>query len=194
MPLLRRRVALLALLAVVLASCSGGLPGRAPGDKADSGFIGGDSVTLVPPEKRQPAPVVHGPAVSGTGTISSADYPGKVLVLNVWGSWCAPCRKEAPDLEAAAVETRDVAQFIGINIRDNNPATPRAFVRAFKVTYPHIYDPSGAQLVKFGGVLPANGIPTTLVIDREGRVAARVVGIVSRITVVTLVTDVAAGR
>lgn len=193
-PRLAGRVALLALLAAMLAGCSGGLPGRGPGDKVDSGFIGGDSVTLVPPEKRQPAPVVEGPALSGDGTISSADYPGRVLVLNVWGSWCAPCRKEAPDLEAAAVETRDVAQFIGINIRDNDPATAQAFVRAFKVTYPHIYDPSGSQLVKFGGVLPANGIPTTLVIDRDGRVAARVVGVVTRTTVVTLVNDVAAGR
>lgn len=188
------RLVLLVLLTVVLAGCSGGLPDRRPGDDVDDGFIGGDSVTLVPPEERQPAPVVEGPALSGNGTVSSADYPGKVLVLNVWGSWCAPCRKEAPDLEAASVETRDVAQFIGLNIRDNSRATPQAFVRTFKVTYPHIYDPSGAQLVKFRGVLPANGIPTTLVIDRDGRVAARVVGLVTKTTLVTLVTDVAAGR
>lgn len=178
----------------LLAGCSDGLPDRKPGDEADAGFIGGDSLTQIPPDQRKSAPVAEGPALSGKGTVSTADYPGKVIVLNVWGSWCAPCRKEAPDLNTAAERTRDVAQFVGLNIRDNSPDNARAFVRTFKVPYPHIYDPPGTQLVKFGGILPANGIPTTLIIDRQGRVAARVVGIVTETTLVGLITDIAAGR
>ena len=81
--------------------------------------------------------------------MSTADYPGKVVVVNVWGSWRGPCRKEAPDLAAASQDSADVAQFIGLNIRDYDPAPARAFVRAFNVPYPSIYDPRGAELVKF---------------------------------------------
>ena len=63
-------------------------------------------------------------------------------MINVWGSWCRPCRKEAPALQAASEETRDIAQFVGINTKDHDPAPAEAFVRANKITYPSIYDPS----------------------------------------------------
>lgn len=191
-----RLVALVvALVAVVTAGCSAGRVERGSEGPSGGGFLTGDSsLTQIPPDQRQPAPVVEGPAVSGKGTVSTADYPGKVVVVNVWGSWCGPCRQEAPDLNAAAERTRKVAQFVGINIRDADPDTARAFVRAFKVPYPHVYDPNGEQLLKFAGILPPNGIPTTLVIDRDGRVAARVVGVVTETTLVGLVTDTAEGR
>ena len=113
--------------------------------------------------------------------------------MNVWGSWCAPCRKEAPELEAVSRSRRDVAQLIGLDIRDYDPAPAAAFVRAFGVTYPQIYDPRGTQLVKYSE-LPPNGIPSTLIIDRQGRIAVRIVGAITRGTLTQMIDDVAAGR
>ena len=130
-----------------------------------------------------------GPALTGDGNVSTGDYSGKVVVVNVWGSWCAPCRKEAPDLAGASKENADVAQFVGLNIRDYDPAPARAFVRAFKVPYPSIYDPCGAQLVKFTDLPPSGA---TLIIDRKGRIAARVVGTISRATLTQMLADIAA--
>ena len=130
----------------------------------------------------------------GTGTVSTDDYPDRVVVINVWGSWCGPCRLEAKDLADASRETAKTAAFVGINIRDTNPDAARAFVRAFDVPYPHIYDPNGAQLVRFAGTLPPNGIPATLIIDRDGRIAARVVGVVDKTTLLGLINDVYQGK
>lgn len=195
-PARRRLAVLVVLVAVLVSGCSEGQVERKPASGPNGGgFISGNSaLTQIPADQRQPAPVVEGPALSGKGTVSTADYRGKVIVLNVWGSWCGPCRLEAPDLNAAAKQTEKVAQFVGINIRDTQPETARAFVRAFKVPYPHVYDPNGDQLLKFAGTLPPNGIPTTLVIDRQGRIAARVVGLVNKTTLVGLITDTAEGR
>ena len=167
---------------------------RELGSDGNDGYVGGNALTQVPPEERQAAPVASGESLDGKGTVSTGDYPGKVVVINVWGSWCAPCRAEAPDLNEASEETADIAAFVGINIRDSEPAAARAFVRAFKVPYPSIFDPDGVQLLKFAGTLPPNGIPTTLVIDKQGRIAARVVGIVSKTTLVQLIEDAEQGR
>lgn len=160
---------------------------------AGDGYVGGNSLTLVPPGERKAAPVAAGKSLDGD-PISTGDYPGKIVVINVWGSWCGPCRSEAPDLADASRETADVAAFVGINVRDAEPEQAQAFVRAFKVPYPSIFDPDARQLLKFAGILPASGIPTTLVIDRKGRVAARIVGQVSKITLVTLIRDTEQGR
>lgn len=169
-------------------------PGSGQAGSAVAAEPVGKSLTWILPDKRQPAPVASGPALSGNGTVSSDDYPGKVVVINVWGSWCGPCRAEARDLAAASRASRKKAAFVGINIRDNNPDTARAFVRAFDVPYPHIYDPDGKQLVRFAGTLPPNGIPATLIIDREGRIAGRVVGVVDKTTLLGLIDDAYAGR
>ena len=171
--------------------------GCAPNDRPQNqgGFVGGQpSLTRIEPADRKPAPVISGRSLSGTQDISSADHPGKVVVLNVWGSWCAPCRAEADDLQAASVATADVAQFIGINTRDPDRAPALAFNRRFGVTYPSIYDPTGTVLIALSGQVPPKAIPTTLVIDRDGRVAARVTNTITKITLVDLVDDIAAGR
>ena len=152
------------------------------------------NLTLIPPAERSPLAEVSGPDLDGTGTLSSQAYPGKVVVINVWGSWCGPCRKEAPDLQAASVETAAVAQFLGVTSKDRQPAAPRRFVRENKITYPSIYDPSGQSLLAFSGVLPASAIPSTMVLDREGRLAVRVLGPISRITLVQMINDTANGR
>lgn len=182
---------LLALLAavVLLAGCS-----QAPDDagaQGDSiGFqVGDGSVTLIEPDRREPAPILTGPALGG-GEISTADYEGQILLLNVWGSWCAPCRAEAPALVLADEELTDV-QFIGINTRDLDPAPAEAFVRSFEIGFPSIYDPDGSLLLGFGQLPPA-AIPSTLIIDAEGRVAARVLGETSALTLIELAREIGA--
>lgn len=182
-------VVLLNVLA--FAGCSAGQSDTDPNDRLVLG--GGKTFTLIPPADRKPAAVASGPDLDGSGTVTTAN-PGKVTVINVWGSWCAPCRLEAPDLNAASVETSADAVFVGINVRDYDPAPARAFVRAFEIPYAHIYDPQGAQLVRFAGDLAPNAIPSTLIIDREGRTAARLVGEVSETTLVQLVREIGEGR
>jgi thiol-disulfide isomerase/thioredoxin len=152
------------------------------------------NLTRIPPEQRQELPIVSGPALGSNRTISSQDYRGKVVVINVWGSWCPPCRKEAPDLQAASVETKDTAQFIGITSKDYDPAPAEAFVRSFQITYPSIYDPNGKVLLAFAGELPPSAIPSTMIIDRQGRLAVRVLSEVSKITLVDMINDVANGQ
>jgi thiol-disulfide isomerase/thioredoxin len=189
-----RLAGLLVAMIVVLTGCVA--------DANDPNAAGGQqgypdvarSVTLIPPAERQPVAEISGPDLDGTGTLSSKAYPGKVVVINVWGSWCPPCRKEASDLQAASAKTTDVAQFLGVTSRDLQTAAPRQFVRENKVTYPSIYDPSGQVLLPFSSVLPAIAIPSTLVLDREGRLAVRVLGPVSETTLVQMINDTANGK
>jgi thiol-disulfide isomerase/thioredoxin len=108
-------------------------------------------------------------------TLTGKNYTfngGQVAVVNVWASWCAPCRAEAPTLAALSEKYTDVA-FIGILTRDN-PATAEAFVRRFALPYPTLIDDS--VLIGFRKSLPANAIPSTVVIDKNGNVAARISG------------------
>lgn len=188
------RALAVAVLLAALAGCSttgADEPTRSAGQE---GYVGVErNVTLVPPADRTPLPPVAGTSLDGK-PLSTADFAGGVLVVNVWGSWCAPCRSEAPALQGASEKTRGKAHFLGITTRDNDPAPARAFVRAFGITYPSIYDPKGAALLGFAGTLPPSAIPSTLVLDAQGRVAARVLGEVSELTLVTMVDDVAAGR
>jgi thiol-disulfide isomerase/thioredoxin len=98
------------------------------------------------------------------------------VVYNVWGSWCPPCRAEAPTLRRIATETEpDGVQFVGINIRDNE-ASAEAFERRYEISYPSLFSPDGQLLLPFRGTLPPSAIPSTVVVDRQGRVAARIVG------------------
>jgi thiol-disulfide isomerase/thioredoxin len=189
------RIAVVLAATLILVSCA-----RTGADEQsqNAGQVGYPTVprnlTRISPDQRQVLPTVSGPALGSNQTISTQDYRGKVVVINVWGSWCPPCRKEAPDLQAASVETKDVAQFVGITSKDYDPAPAEAFVRSFKITYPSIYDPTGKVLLAFAGELPPSAIPSTMIIDREGRLAVRVLSEVSKITLVDMINDVANGR
>ncbi len=182
------RVVVLALLAFLLVGCS-----SAEGNSTDEGSIGfqlGDgSVTIIEPDDREPAPRLTGPALGG-GEVDTDDYAGVPLIINVWGSWCAPCRAEAPALVEADAQLAD-AQLLGINTRDLNPAPAEAFVRAFGIEFPSIYDPDGALLLDFGQLPPA-AIPSTLIIDEQGRVAARILGETSARTLIQIVEELGA--
>ncbi|MEH3033392.1 MAG: TlpA disulfide reductase family protein [Aeromicrobium erythreum] len=162
-----RSAALLVVAALALAACSGvGTRG------STGGYVSADGqITTVDPGDRKPAPVLSGPDLDGT-QVSTKDYAGKVMVVNVWGSWCPPCRKEAPVLKAVADERKD-AQFLGLLVRDK-PAPAKAFNRSQGITYPSIVDSGGKLTMRFGDSLPSRAIPTTWIIDSKGRVAARI--------------------
>jgi len=162
-----KAVALMAI-SVLLTSCGGG----GTSTSQESFVSGNGSVTFINPDKRVEAPALSGMTLSGTNYTYSV---GKVAVVNVWASWCSPCRAEAPTLVAIANKYSDVA-FIGILTRDN-PATAEAFQRRFSLPYPTLIDDS--LLIGFKGSLPANAIPSTVLIDKAGRVAARISGAVS---------------
>ena len=189
-----RTAAALAAMLILAACASTGADEQTP----SAGQVGYPEVarnlTRVPPDQRKELPTVSGPALGSNQTISTQDFRGKVVVINVWGSWCPPCRKEAPDLQAASVETKDIAQFVGITSKDYDPAPAEAFVRSFEITYPSIYDPTGKVLLAFAGELPPSAIPTTMIIDRQGRLAVRVLSEVSKITLVDMINDVADGH
>lgn len=187
-----RRLLLLLPIALLVSACGNDDLG---GGSADQGFISGKGViTRLPVEDRERPGEVSGESLSGD-PLSLADYEGRTVVVNVWGSWCAPCRAEAPDLVAAAEQlAKDDVAFLGINSRDLNQAAALAFQRRYDVPYPSIYDQSGRTLLAFRGTLTPNAIPSTVVIDEQGRVAASVLGEVSRSTLVGLVEDVRAGE
>ena len=193
-PAALRRAAVVAVLLGVLTGCSTTGADEGTRSAGQEGYVGVEgNLTQIPPDRRTPLPTVAGESLDGT-RLSTADYPGKVVVVNVWGSWCPPCRSEAPALQAASVQTKGEAQFLGITVKDYDPAPARAFVRANDITYPSIYNPTGDVLLGFAGALPPSAIPSTLVIDDQGRLAVRVLGPISELTLVTIIRDVAAGR
>jgi len=179
-------------LVALFAGCGAGR--QVQTEPSDSSVFGsGKSVTLVKVADRTMAGVAAGPMLGGNQRLSTDSFPGKVIVINIWGSWCSPCRKEAPDLAAASKTTAKTAQFIGVDIRDDS-ASAQAFVRAFKIPYPSIEDPDAAQLVKLSPDLPIIGVPTTLLVDPKGRTAARIVGPITRSSLIDMINDVAAGK
>lgn len=170
----RRAAALagVAALAFTVAACGGEEAGPSGGD---SNIVQGTGqITHVEPADREDAPDIAGETLEGE-ELSLSDFRGEIVVLNVWGSWCAPCRAEAPNLVAVAERTaEDGVQFLGINTRDSSKEPAIRFEENFGVEYPSLYDPSGRLILEFPrGSLNPQAIPSTLVIDREGRIAAR---------------------
>jgi thiol-disulfide isomerase/thioredoxin len=185
---------IVALGTMLLPGCAS-ISGNEPSGGAQAGYPQSErNLTRIAPDQRKHLPEISGPALGAGSMLSSRDYPGKVVVINVWGSWCAPCRSEAPELQAASEQTKNAAQFLGITSKDYDPAPALAFTRAFSISYPSIFDPTGRVLLDFAAVLPPSAIPSTMIIDTEGRLAARVLGPISTTTLVDMITDVANGR
>ena len=116
------------------------------------------------------------------------------MVLNFWGSWCGPCRQEAPSLGALARYFQLAGvRFLGVDIQDT-PSAGIAFLRTFRIGYPSLNDPNDEIALEFHGTVPPTAIPSTLLIDRSGDIAARVVGGVTYDGLKRLITEVAAGR
>ena len=187
-PGLRLGVAAAVLL---LAGCS-----SAVGDAGapDKGYISGDgTVTVTPADKRGAPTSFSGPTLDGA-PFDVADHRGAVIVVNFWASWCPPCIREAPALQRVweDYQSRGV-QFVGVDVGDNRAAA-QAHERRFDVTYPSIEDSSGRVLLDFRGTLTPSSRPSTLVLDRAGRVAARVLGRVDATTLRALVDDALAEK
>jgi thiol-disulfide isomerase/thioredoxin len=179
---MKRLVVLLVASSLLLTGCSSGGVSTAN----QNAFVSGDGVAIyVKPADRKPAPAISG-ATLNSGTITLA--PGKVSVLNIWASWCSPCRAEAPLLSDFSTRYQSQGvQFAGILTRDN-PSSALQFIKRFKITYPIFTDDS--VLAKFRNSLVPNAIPTTLVIDSRGYVAARVSGEVTVALLTNLLTKV----
>ncbi|WP_405903363.1 TlpA family protein disulfide reductase [Streptomyces sp. NBC_00656] len=177
----RRRFTLLAApaaavaLALTLSACGSG---GTTGGGGDTNFVTGNGgISTSAKGERADAPKLDGESLDGE-KLDLADYKGKIIVLNVWGSWCAPCRLESKYFNKVAKETKDQGvQFVGINTRDPERAQAISFEKDFKVTYPSFYDKTGRLLLRFPkGTLKLQSIPSTVVIDRDGKLAARFVG------------------
>lgn len=187
-PVRRALVAACALLTVsVVAGCGDNLGGT-----GDKGFVAGSGVvTQLEPSDRSKPDDVAGETLDGD-QVSLSQYLGKVVVINVWGSWCPPCRSEADDLIVAAEELQPKGVvFLGINTRDLSRENALAFQRQKDVPYASIFDPGGKNLLAFRGTLTPASIPSTVVIDAQGRVAASILGeITSARTLIGVVEDV----
>lgn len=169
-------IALVGVLSISLSGCSANDPLANQYKAGDNkNYIAGDgTVTEFAAENRGEAVKWSGTTVTAD-VISSSDLTGVVTVMNFWYAGCAPCRAEAPDLVALQAEYKNV-QFIGVNVRDS-AETANAFERNFEVTYPSIVDAkTGSVLLAFTGIVTPQAVPTTLVIGKDGKVTARVLG------------------
>jgi thiol-disulfide isomerase/thioredoxin len=180
------RAVVLGVLALVLLS---GCGAQGTGFK---GYIDGQGViTEVKAAQRKPLPGnVVGKTLEGK-KVDLANYRGKVVVVNFWWSACGPCRKEAPSLSVAAAKLipKGVV-FLGIDIRDGATSMGKAYQSRFDVPYPSVFDPDGETLLAFRGTLSPNSIPSTVILDKQGRVAASVLGgLDSNTTLYDLVND-----
>lgn len=184
---MRRRAVLVALTALALAGCGGG-ENASIGDFRDGGGkIGGGTVETIRPADRTTTITVKGTTATDA-VVDTSTFRGQVVVLNTWGSWCGPCVAEAPALQQAYTQLRpDGVQFVGVNVRDDD-ASMTAFERRFKITYPSVRYDGGAVILQLKGKAVAT--PTTIVLDRQGRIAARVTAQVDTGTLTGLVQDV----
>ncbi|MDC2955186.1 TlpA disulfide reductase family protein [Streptomyces gilvifuscus] len=182
-----------AAAALTLSACSSG---GTSGGGGDTNFVmGKDGISTVKKGERSAAPDLSGETIDGN-SLDVASYKGKVVVLNLWGSWCAPCRAEAPNLEKVSqdLKAKDV-QFVGINTRDAQVANARAFEKQYGVSFPSLYDPTGKLMLRFKkGTLNPQAIPSTLVLDRQGKIAARSLAALSEDKLRTMIDPVLAEK
>jgi thiol-disulfide isomerase/thioredoxin len=167
-----KRIALAAALLLTLTACTTGkdavVQGQgvyqftAPGGQTHIDYTG---------QQRQPLPQLEGPSLLDQGKqVRLSDYDGKIVVINIWGAWCGPCRSEAPQLEQVYQQTKaDGVRLMGVDVRDDQ-ASALDFYRNAGLTYPSIFDPPGRSLLVLQGY-PRTTTPSTLVLDRQHKVA-----------------------
>ncbi|MEV4254417.1 TlpA disulfide reductase family protein [Spirillospora sp. NPDC049652] len=176
---------------MLLAGCAGGGTGG-PG-AGDNRFIAGNGKLQEVSASNRHAALRAGGGTLEDKQVSFSDLRGKVVVVNFWASWCAPCRGEAPSLEQVYQQNKDKGvAFLGVNFKDDKD-NALAFERRFKVSYPSLFDGDGRIGLAFKDV-PPNAIPTTLVLDRQGRVAARLLGATTFSSLNPVVTKVLAEK
>jgi peroxiredoxin len=166
-----RKLLVAAAATLTLAGCSTGSGQVDVNNGGEFRFVAGTPAgEVIPVAERASAPSFSGTLLDGEGW-SSDELAGDVAVLNFWGSWCPPCRVETPEFQEVYTEVADQGvQFLGLNVKDQQQLA-QAFIDNKGITYPSLFDPSGEVALAFRGY-PATAIPSTIVIDREGRVAA----------------------
>lgn len=185
-----RRVVSAAVVVGVLALIAWAIADRAGGDSR-ARAVGDAVIEEYPVEERPDSEPFQAQLLSGD-RLDTEDLAGEVVVYNVWGSWCAPCVAEAPDLKQVADEFAGRVVFVGINVRDND-ASARAFERKYEIPYDSIISADSATAMgAFQDSLAAAAVPTTLIVDPEGRVAARAIGQVTSTTLRDLLEPVLA--
>ncbi|MCZ2838370.1 TlpA family protein disulfide reductase [Modestobacter sp. VKM Ac-2985] len=183
-----RLAAALAVAAALTAGCSAGEDAV---DVTNGGEFRFEAATpdaeVIPEGERASAPEFSGTLLGG-GDFRSAELAGDVAVLNFWGSWCAPCRVESPEFQEVYTEVRDDGvQFLGLNVKDTEQLAT-AFVDSKGITFPSLHDPRGEVALAFRDY-PASAIPSTIVLDRDGRVAAVYTGAVHQDDLRTVITQ-----
>ena len=175
---MRSLVAAIAVL--LLAGCSTGAGAVDVNNGGEFRFVAGTPAgEVIPVDERAGAPEFSGTLLDG-GDFESASLDDRVAVLNFWGSWCAPCRVETPEFQEVYADVRDEGvEFLGINVKETSEQFADAFVERFGIEFPSLYDPRGEVALAFRDY-PANAIPSTIVLDPEGRVAAVYTGEVSQ--------------
>lgn len=182
-----------AVAALLLSACTSG--GTAGGGGDTNFVMGEDGISTVKRGERDAAPDLSGKTVAG-GQLDLKSFKGKIVVLNVWGSWCNPCRAEAPNFEKVYTDLKDDGvQFVGINTQDTSNDNARAFEKQQGITYPSLSDPSGKLMLRFKkGTLSLQAIPSTLILDREGKIAARSLAALSEEKLRKMITPVLAEK
>ncbi|MFJ8491112.1 TlpA family protein disulfide reductase [Streptomyces sp. NPDC094038] len=167
--------AIVTLGSLSLSACGSG----ASGSGGQTNYVvSTDGIARVAKGERKPVGPIKGETLQGKH-LDVAEFKGKVVVINIWGSWCPPCRAEAPYLNKVAKETKSKGvQFIGINTRDSSKSLPEKFEDDYDISYPSLYDPSGKLLLTGfpKGTINLQGLPATIILDRNGKIAAREFG------------------
>lgn len=172
--LARRRLAAVAAAGLAATAALAGCSSGAGGSSA-VGYVNGDpGISQISPASRVAAPQLSGTTVAGKAYTTS--YTGHVTVINVWGSWCTACREEAPSLaETAQKYAGKGVQFIGIDTLDND-AGAQSYESHFGITYPSLADPDQTLVLSLKSIIPSEGVPSTIIVDKDGKVAVRAIG------------------
>ena len=169
---MKRLLVLLSVGAIALTGCATGADAVDVNNGGEFRFVEGTPRgEVIATEDRATAPEFGGTLLDG-GRFSSGELDGDIAVVNFWGSWCPPCRVESPEFQEVYADVRDEGvEFLGINVKETSDQFPVAFVEKFGIEFPSLYDPRGEVALAFRDY-PATAIPSTIVLDREGRVAA----------------------
>ncbi|MCL3863057.1 TlpA disulfide reductase family protein [Actinotalea sp. K2] len=188
----RWRGAAAAVLALGLVGCAPSVSGGWTETGAEAGYVSGDrSVTTWEAGDRTGPVEIVGTDFAGE-PVDVSDWRGDVVVLNTWYAQCPPCRAEAPDLVALAEDYADRGvHLLGINSTDD-PGAAQPFERTFAIPYPSVHDADGAAVAALQGVVPVQAVPTTVVLDRQGKVAGRVLGLIDPSTLRSVVDELLA--